>query len=1688
MQRCASHMKGIAQQIVCNNAQRIGSSSQTLIRNPSILNKIAYGNKDLQLLSMPKARSMFSESIRCFGFGKFYMHGPGRLAYLASIPVVNEKELVQADDEPTFSYPNGPYTTMSNLTWNGIRITVKQMNLPPHQNCSKRLSADLLIAEQEYNSKLRHPNLLLLMAVCQSSDLDQIRLVYERINLGSLYGVLHERRSEFPVLRVEVIVQMLLQITDVLIYLHSRGYIHRAITSHAVQLVLPGIAKLSNFEFMVESVDGGIYSDLSRFPVPPQFYNWLAPEVIRGKFSSVKSDIYSLCTLIQELFTDTVPWEDMDGLAVKELLGAGHCLSVDERVPAPYYDIVRTGMQVKPRNRTMCLQDIRFILRNDIKDLIINQKHAFENVDSDIQSECVNIPVGASTDISSYRRQPEYLEQLEMENTVSRRETEYLEQGQIMYNDDYQYYNMGRRTSFSPKQQSQTNVEADSKISQEIIVLCNSWKTEQITDDGIASRAPEKVFHKDKLSSGYSSWNKPEQHNIPELAETNPIKYGIEQADILQHLNELDVVLEKEIVVTSERQRAGDGLEAEQLQYSDTRYSAVEDTDGHSSAWLETDTEYATEEEDKQNDPTPNRCSKWTVVKDSRSDQDRYGQSSSNSLNRACEEEREIAANVSIQHSVRTCSINIQASKNLVQQACSALDHVKRRCDPGVNSSQKSVEIDKMSDFQPLEKVPCNKPSYDEVDYHKKNEKGNKKFDSDNEGNLVIPISIAPPKRYRPPVYRAEKRNVSGRCRKAAANLPNWTQSQHASTGKDSTNSEVLRTSDTFADGTQTTCSLKNQINEEESDYSSALDESFMHSSTLDESFMSLSEQKVAKVSKGRKDRNRCIIHDQNAEVIPAHKGCISMRIPTEVSQRRYRKQCIYLSGNGEIRTTQSTVPERVKVRRKKETYNFSSSGKTQHQHYKKKQKIKVDQRTGKSNWTDEVAEVVERMTSGYLPVSQEQPKEKGRKNSQNENEEELFRRFANRSQENRELKDYNRYCGISKKVEKHQLDSKLTEHDPLNNVREEMPMESDSSGDLEEIFRSFAGQRESADEKLSESSKEELEERTDLDETFITNRGQRKSYKENLEQFSTSDFAFESSLDVSDEFFTPNLQFVSFSSRNLASTGFSNIQYAQESTTSSEEELEITREVCQQNLDSTKHSFSSDSDAVGGKMVIHKVNVEKSIERDWSGVSKHSFTPLIGVAQATEIGMVTALDYNHRELKGTLDKHEVSMPDIQNISCIPCDGHFADAILLSKTPMSTHMPFNNSTPYSISPGKKLSQSHRLYKTRSEPLLIQTSKNLNTSLWPSCDSSASIPRTFATACDGTSKLESPSTQRETQFSATTEWVAPSVHSIAHSPLGVVKAKLSPVSSPGLKDKNHQFNTIYLVNMEKTLQVPEYNSAAESGELEVHGSKKMHENLLLSEDKQCRKPGDKEGLSQEAEMLLAPSLLSSTLADGQVITFAAYTDNSHDSQCSVDEMNSAFISKGNEGMDITNEMCDNNEQEREKMKQLPFGITSDENVQAYGNEQKERLAPDRQQEVSHGILRLLSDSERSKIQNILEESERAHSTLDDVLEGILESQDQPKQKVNKVSMNRNETAKEEVFRPEQLIQMVPHIEDSALSGKQTKTGEGGVEDSLESRARETNVSFENGVSEESSNRQRVNWSQPHRVIILEPNSS
>ncbi|XP_045155231.1 inactive serine/threonine-protein kinase TEX14 [Echinops telfairi] len=372
MQRCATHMQAVLQGF-CDLLRKI-DSPQRLVCGLPRFGGLRQGNSPGSPNRLPKAGVISAQNIYSFGFGKFYLTGGKQLAYLGALPVVGAKDVIQADDEPTFSFLSGPYMVMTNLVWNGSRVTVKKLNLSAHPHCSRLRLADLLIAEQEHCSKLRHPHLLQLMAVCLSQDLETTHLVYERITVGTLFSVLHERRSQFPVLHMEVIVHLLLQISDALRYLHTRGFVHRSLSSYAIHIVSTGEARLTNLEYMLESHEGGVHKDLTGVPLPTQLYNWAAPEVVFEKTATAKSDIYSFSVVIQEILTDTVPWNGLEGSVIKETMALGNHLEADVRLPKPYYDIVKSGIQVKQKDRTMTLQDIRYILKNDLKDFLGAQR------------------------------------------------------------------------------------------------------------------------------------------------------------------------------------------------------------------------------------------------------------------------------------------------------------------------------------------------------------------------------------------------------------------------------------------------------------------------------------------------------------------------------------------------------------------------------------------------------------------------------------------------------------------------------------------------------------------------------------------------------------------------------------------------------------------------------------------------------------------------------------------------------------------------------------------------------------------------------------------------------------------------------------------------------------------------------------------------------------------------------------------------------------------------------------------------------------------------------------------------------------------------------------------------------------------------------------------------------------------
>ncbi|NWU41822.1 TEX14 kinase, partial [Hylia prasina] len=375
IQQCTLHMQAAIWNLPSDLLRRVGSS-KALICSPSRFGGLVQGNAENPLGKLLRGQPSVARNIYSFGFGKFYLTGSGHLGYLASLPVIGDRDVVQADDEPAFSYHVGPYMIMTNLMWGGSRVTVKELSFQPQQSSWKLCLADLLLAEQEHSSKFRARRLpqQTITAINKNNFLSPQVSKTCRANLMlflvGFFFSFFPQRAEFPVLQTETILHVLLQVIDALRFLHSRGFIHRSLSSHAVQIVSSGEAKLCNLEYLIESKDSGEHSDLTRIPVPVQLFRWCSPEIILQKPGTVKSDVYSFCAVLQEALTESPPWKGVEDSAVQQLILSGEQLEADVRLPLLYYDVVKSGLEPKQRNRSMKLQDIQYILNNDLKNLV----------------------------------------------------------------------------------------------------------------------------------------------------------------------------------------------------------------------------------------------------------------------------------------------------------------------------------------------------------------------------------------------------------------------------------------------------------------------------------------------------------------------------------------------------------------------------------------------------------------------------------------------------------------------------------------------------------------------------------------------------------------------------------------------------------------------------------------------------------------------------------------------------------------------------------------------------------------------------------------------------------------------------------------------------------------------------------------------------------------------------------------------------------------------------------------------------------------------------------------------------------------------------------------------------------------------------------------------------------------------
>ncbi|KAI8790794.1 aurora kinase C, partial [Biomphalaria glabrata] len=150
--------------------------------------------------------------------------------------------------------------------------------------------------EIEIQTHLKHPNILTLLGYFY--DESRIYLILEYAPKGELFKEL-QKNKRFDDARSA---RYIAQLTDALIYCHSKKVIHRDIKPENLLLGLKGDLKIADFGWSV-------HAPSSRRHTMCGTLDYLPPEMVEGKYHNECVDLWSLGVLCYEFLVGKPPFE-----------------------------------------------------------------------------------------------------------------------------------------------------------------------------------------------------------------------------------------------------------------------------------------------------------------------------------------------------------------------------------------------------------------------------------------------------------------------------------------------------------------------------------------------------------------------------------------------------------------------------------------------------------------------------------------------------------------------------------------------------------------------------------------------------------------------------------------------------------------------------------------------------------------------------------------------------------------------------------------------------------------------------------------------------------------------------------------------------------------------------------------------------------------------------------------------------------------------------------------------------------------------------------------------------------------------------------------------------------------------------------------------------------------------------------
>ena len=178
--------------------------------------------------------------------------------------------------------------------WRGRRVVLKELH--PHlsgdQKFVERFKREALILKD-----LNHRNIITFLDLVVTDE--NLIMVLEYIEGETLESLLE--KISFP---LSLCVNIGLQISEGMIYAHSKGVIHRDLKPSNILVSHDGIVKIMDFGLALREkmrfTDPGVYIGTP---------GYTAPEVISNGKYSIKSDVFSFGVVMYEMMTGKNPFE-----------------------------------------------------------------------------------------------------------------------------------------------------------------------------------------------------------------------------------------------------------------------------------------------------------------------------------------------------------------------------------------------------------------------------------------------------------------------------------------------------------------------------------------------------------------------------------------------------------------------------------------------------------------------------------------------------------------------------------------------------------------------------------------------------------------------------------------------------------------------------------------------------------------------------------------------------------------------------------------------------------------------------------------------------------------------------------------------------------------------------------------------------------------------------------------------------------------------------------------------------------------------------------------------------------------------------------------------------------------------------------------------------------------------------------